>query len=78
MFERLGEERIVFPYTTPILLVGGRVYTAATAGEPRHEIEIVITRESCVDTMSGARFEYTAQVTLDGREYTGCAKAGPN
>jgi uncharacterized membrane protein len=75
-FERLGEDKIDFPYSPPERTVGGYVYSATIVDPMAHSIEIVIKRQGCVDPMSGARFDYSATVSFDGREYTGCAKAG--
>ncbi len=77
VFERLDEEKITFPYAPPQYTAGGYVYSATVVDPVAHSIEIIIERHSCMDSMSGAQFEYSAQVSFDGHEYSGCAKAGP-
>lgn len=73
VFQLMGESALDFPYHPAVHSDARRVYSSAAAGR---SIEIAIERASCVDNMSGARFEYTAVARLDGTEYRGCAKAG--
>jgi putative lipoprotein len=40
-----------------------------------HELNVVIERTSCTDTLSGKNFDAKATVTLDGRVREGCAQA---
>jgi len=75
-FERMGEEKIVFPYVSPERTAGGYAYSSTLVDTVAHSIEILIERKTCMDSMSGARFDYSARVSFDGREYSGCAKAG--
>jgi len=75
-FERMGEEKIVFPYVSPERTAGGYAYSSTLVDPVAHSIEILIERKTCMDSMSGARFDYSARVSFDGREYSGCAKAG--
>ena len=44
--------------------------------EGEHEIRAVIEDMGCRDDMSGAFFSHTAEVTLDGTMYRGCAREG--
>ena len=39
-------------------------------------IQVVLEERRCIDTMSGARFAWTATVDIDGRRLTGCAAEG--
>jgi len=39
-------------------------------------IRATLERRRCVDSMSGARYEYSAAVDVDGRQYGGCALRG--
>jgi len=75
-FSRLGEDPILFPYSPPQRTRARYVYSATIVDPAVHSIEIVIEREACIDSMSGARFDYRAIVSFDGRQYRGCAKAG--
>jgi uncharacterized membrane protein len=75
VFERLGEGVLNFPYSAPTMSNGRPTYSSRTSD---HSIEIVLEQAACVDNMSGARFDYTARVELDGNGYSGCAKAGPS
>jgi uncharacterized membrane protein len=43
---------------------------------PGGPLTLHLTPERCVDTMSGARFPFTALVERDGREWKGCAVEG--
>jgi uncharacterized membrane protein len=40
------------------------------------EIRITLQQGRCVDTMSGARYAWTASVDIDGKRLTGCAAEG--
>lgn len=75
IFAELGREPdLVFPYSPARESDGAFAYASLIHTPERHEIEIAVRRRECMDTMSGARFDYEAVVTLDGREYRGCAK----
>ena len=41
-----------------------------------YEISVSLERQRCVDSMSGARFAFAANVELRGNRYTGCAIEG--
>jgi uncharacterized membrane protein len=43
---------------------------------PGGPLTLHLTPERCVDTMSGARFPFTARVERDGMEWRGCAVEG--
>lgn len=46
------------------------------AANDAHKIEVLIVAQACVDDMSGEYFAYAARASLDGKQYTGCARVG--
>jgi len=50
---------------------GATVYDATTAD---HQLQVIIRRQPCRDTMSGEPFEARVEVRLDGRTYRGCGR----
>lgn len=46
------------------------------AGNAEHSLELLLTAQPCIDSMSGEYFAYAASATLDGRAVTGCARVG--
>ena len=40
------------------------------------DLQAVIERKRCVDSMSGARYSFAATVDVDGQQYKGCALQG--
>lgn len=52
----------------------GAVSYAASNDE--HKIEVLIAAQACQDDMSGEYFAYSARATLDGKQFTGCARIG--
>jgi len=77
VFARMGEDVLVFPYAAPKRTAGTYVYSAVIDEPDPRSIEITIERMRCVDSMSGAQFDYSAAVTLDEQILLrGCAKAG--
>jgi uncharacterized membrane protein len=77
VYERLGEEGIIFPYQAPrhpaddgTTLLFGPLRT----GSGEHEIEMRVSEEDCQDTMADAVHPMRAIVNLDGEELTGCAR----
>lgn len=69
-----GAEEIRLPYARPSLGIetGERFFHAETEA---HELQAIFAPKPCVDDMSGAGFEFTATVTLDGENLFGCAEA---
>ena len=70
----------VFPYAPPRddgSAPGRRVYASASEdpddGAPRR-IEVVIEERPCTDPATGAYFSLAAEVRIDGRTLTGCAR----
>jgi uncharacterized membrane protein len=47
-----------------------------TAANEAHKIEVLIAAQACVDDMSGEYFAYSARASLDGKQFTGCARVG--
>jgi uncharacterized membrane protein len=76
VLSRLGEDEVGFPYEDPNYPTEDTltlVYGPAVDSSGAHEIEIVISREECQDTMVDRVHPMTATVTLDGETMTGCA-----
>ena len=46
------------------------------AANEAHKIELLIAAQACIDDMSGEYFAYAARASLDGKQYTGCARVG--
>lgn len=46
------------------------------AANTDHKIELLIEAQACRDDMSGEYFAHAARATLDGKQYTGCARIG--
>lgn len=46
------------------------------ASNDAHKIEVLIEAQACQDDMSGEYFAYAARATLDGKQFTGCARVG--
>lgn len=52
---------------------GAVSYAAAGDG---HRMELMIEAQPCRDAMSGEYFAYAARASLDGKQFTGCARIG--
>lgn len=46
------------------------------ASNEAHRIEVLIDAQICRDDMSGEYFAYAARASLDGKQFTGCARVG--
>jgi uncharacterized membrane protein len=46
------------------------------ANNTEHKVELSVEAQACRDDMSGEYFAYAARGTLDGKQYTGCARIG--
>lgn len=46
------------------------------AANDAHKIELLIEAQACRDDMSGEYFAYAARASLDGKQFTGCARVG--
>jgi putative lipoprotein len=68
--------KLTFPYAAPAESPGRWRYASTTASDGEHRIVIDIERDSCMDSMSGAFFTYSAAVEVDGSPYVGCAMQG--
>ncbi|KPK31471.1 MAG: hypothetical protein AMJ66_08690 [Betaproteobacteria bacterium SG8_40] len=68
-----GTERYEFAPTEPSSDSALRktTYKAAQAG---HELTVTLEGRDCADSMSGAKFETTVTVMIDGNKLTGCGR----
>ena len=66
-------EEIVFPSPEKESQPAFITYESEAA---QSRIKVVLEKRRCVDTMSGARYAWTAGVDLDGRRLAGCAAEG--
>lgn len=71
---RPAVDTVSVPPVEPVAEGQARRWRAETEA---HELDLVLSEEPCVDSMSGSRFGYTATLTLDGEELRGCARPGP-
>ena len=53
-----------------------RIFHAETSGPAAHVIRVTLTPGRCADSMSGALYSFLAEVVVDGRSLSGCARAG--
>ena len=53
-----------------------RIFHAQTSGPDVHVIRVTLTPGRCADSMSGALYSFSAEVVVDGRSLSGCARAG--
>jgi putative lipoprotein len=68
--------RVAAPVTRREEGTGRRVFHAATSGPSAHSIQVALTPGRCADSMSGALYSFSAEVSFDGRALSGCARAG--
>lgn len=66
-----GERHLAVPDPGPSIEGARTVYHTVTGD---HDVRIIITRESCRDTMSGERFDHSVTLTVDGRTWHGCGR----
>lgn len=66
----------VYPYAFTRTASGAVVYATKTDGPVVSTLEISLTPNRCVDSMSGELRSLKAKIALDGRELSGCAVAG--
>ncbi len=76
IFSELGMPKIIFPHVPPKLSRNHFVYSSRALEPAPYGIEITMDEKRCIDSMSGEHFSFAAQVSLDGRKYTGCARQG--
>ncbi len=67
-------DSIRFPYAIPKRSANGETYVTSVAGDPPHNLKVVINQEPCPDPETGVRRDLTAYVTLDGRWLRGCVR----
>jgi putative lipoprotein len=68
----LGTRRVDFPYREPTLAGNRTTYRTFSGSQ---ELNVVIDRIPCNDTMSGEPFEAIVTVTFENRTYHGCGQA---
>jgi putative lipoprotein len=76
VFQEMGSDERSFPYEAPQVLSGGWTYSFRAEVAERPGILIRIIQTDCPDTMADAVYGFSAQVTLDGRTFSGCARQG--
>lgn len=77
VYNRLGDEPIVFPFIAPEITTGDRTayaYGPVEDATGAHVIRVVITDEPCQDTMADQVHPMTSSATVDGEELYGCAR----
>lgn len=71
---RAAGDSIRFPYAIPKRSANGETYVTSVAGDPPHNLKVVINKEPCPDPETGVRRDLTAYITLDGRWLRGCVR----
>jgi uncharacterized membrane protein len=71
---RLGFEDLEFTLTGPVVDDGRRSWTGEGS---EHRFELVVTEQECADTMADRTYPFTARLTLDEQELSGCALEAP-
>jgi uncharacterized membrane protein len=66
----------VYPYAFTRTATGAVVYATKSDEPVVSTLELSLEQARCVDSMSGELRSFIAHVTLDGRELSGCARAG--
>jgi uncharacterized membrane protein len=64
---------IIFPASESSEADGNMSFNATGTDS---DIQVVIEKQRCVDTMSGSRYEYTARVDFEDKQLQGCAIKG--
>ena len=62
---------VSYPYQAPRQQDNQKVFTSKAGNS---SIKVIIREEGCTDSMSGEQFQYTTEVTRDGKIYLGCGK----
>jgi uncharacterized membrane protein len=71
---RLGFEDLEFAVTGPVVDAGIRTWAGEGGG---HRFELLVTEERCADTLADRTYPFSARLTLDGQELSGCALEAP-
>ena len=71
---RLGFDDLEFPTGGPVSENGTRRWSGDADG---HRFELVVEEQRCADTMIDRTYPFTALLTLDGQELSGCALEPP-
>lgn len=78
LFKNVGQEKAVEFIYKPASVSAG-VYRCEATSPSNKKIVVVIRKEKCSDGMSDRQYNYSAQVTIDGTVFKGCAiKKGDN
>jgi len=76
VYSEAGGADWIFPYKEPMATDTRRVYWGASEDGSNHKIQITIEEKPCSDTMADAQYSFTAAVTIDDRQLSGCARVG--
>ena len=68
----VGEEK-VYEFIYSPANTGGGVYRYEAVNTAKDKLVVVIREEKCSDGMSDRQYNYSAEVTVNGRIYKGCA-----
>lgn len=75
IFSKMGEDKIYFPYRDAQNIDGAIIFkTFLQDGNKSTRLQITITKEECMDSMSGEASPYTVFVKMDGESFSGCAE----
>jgi uncharacterized membrane protein len=72
VFKNVGEEKALEFIYSPASVTGG-VHRYEAKSPSNNKIVVVIRKEKCSDGMSDRRYNYSAEITVNGRVYKGCA-----
>ncbi len=73
VFKDVGQERAIEFNYAPATVSGAVHRYEAISPRNNKKIVVVIRREKCSDGMSDRKYNYSAEVTFDGKNYKGCA-----
>lgn len=66
-----SEQTFVFPYKAG--KSSGNTITYATTNDKKESLKAIITKETCSDGMSDRTYNYSAQISFNGKLLKGCA-----
>ena len=76
VYSEAGGADWIFPYKDPMATDTRRVYWGASEDGSNHKIQVTIEEKPCSDSMADAQYSFTAAVTIDDRQLSGCARVG--
>ena len=76
VLSELGKPQLNFPFPPPELSDGTWLFLSKVETPTQHNIRVSINEKRCIDTMSGEHFSFTAKVSLDDKQFMGCAREG--